>query len=218
MGEKAVTALVAGVLLAAGLAGCSTPAPQVTVDEYTFAELLERRDSSLEALARSMRLEDPPDVEFVRFVARNEMGETIAACLGEVGIEAQASSDGTGFLILGNPPPSQGRFIDESIYACFAKYPVDPRYHVELSDSQYRVLYDYFVGELTECLREHGEIVADDAPSFETFKESYAQTGWSPYSQELVLSLDDTRLNVLLSECPQAPPDSVLYPFSPAVP
>lgn len=200
------------------MAGCSTPGHSASIADYEYSELLEIRQSSLEALAKSFGLNEVPDVELVRFVARHESGEAVSSCLRELGIDAQSSTDGTGFLILGNPPEEQAMFIQESIYICLAKYSVDPRYNIKFNESQFQVLYDYFVGDLTNCLRQHGYAVKDDVPSFETFRETYMETGWSPYTRELVMSLGESELNKLFVACPQTPPDDVLYPFSPAVP
>jgi hypothetical protein len=203
-------ALVAVVL--AALVGCTASSSPVTADDYSEQDLLEMRASSLEMLAAALKIDDPPEVALIRFVARSESGQAQAECLGELGIAASATSDGSGFVLEGTPQESQADATNLAIYTCVARYTVDPRYNVELSSSQYAFLYRYFVNELTPCLRNEGYVV-QDAPSLETFSDTYAETGWSPYSQDLVASLDEAQLNKLFQSCPQLPPDSDLYPF-----
>ncbi len=197
--------------MAATLTACAPAAivdPIYDVDRET---LMQHRAEALAALAVSLQVDDPPDVALVRFVERTESGIAQADCLVAGGFPATASSDGTGFT-LGQVAESQAAQLDIAIYTCMARYTVDPRYNFRFKEQQLRILYDYFVGELTDCLEEKCYAVGPP-PSFGTFKDQYETAPWSPYSQELVTSLDPALVERLFSRCPQSPPDDVLYPF-----
>lgn len=82
-------------------AGC-TSAPQVIKPEvveavtYTEAEMLSFRAQRLDELAAIRGLENPPEVDLIRFIPLFEFGPTMVDCLAEQGYDVQLTPDKEG--------------------------------------------------------------------------------------------------------------------------
>lgn len=210
----------AAILLAAGaamsLSSCtsagSPPAPQTTLndDAIMTARLVE-----LEALAEQLQIDDPPEVELVRFVDSNEWLATQVDCLHQAGYPVTTTEDGAGIDFSGIPAAQsqRGSPMYVAIYTCQAQYSSDPKDSQPLNDIQLSALYDYYTKSQVPCLEKQGITVAS-APSRQTFIETYfgkTTPGWTPYSSIDLKTVTDEEWALLNRACPQSPELDVLY-------
>lgn len=155
-----------------------------------------------EDLAELHGVEDPPSVEVVRRVAPAEQSALVGACMEERGWPVEVDPEGG---VVASVPDQQVTQLNESWYVCWASYPPLEQYLRPLDDEQLGRLYDYYVDELTPCLRAEGHAV--DPPSRERWLHDRA-TGqdWMPYFD--VEGAPDEELE---RRCPASPEDDVLY-------
>ena len=180
----------------------SRPSPD---EQPSRAEML----AAMQAAAQSLDLKDPPtDVEFERYITPEEYGEVMVECLSDQGIPVRHSGDGG--VLFGDIPPDQALMQREAVYRCQVRFPTDPMYEKPLTSEQLRILYDYFVGELTECLGAEG-YETWPAPSLSMFMAAYSTHPWSPYPMHDPRLRHEAEWYRLSSACPQIPPLSVLY-------
>jgi hypothetical protein len=179
---------------------------------YSKAELMELRDIQLAQYATDHELENVPGVELVRFVEPDEWAGAQIECLNASGYSVKLTDDGDGLDFSAVPPQQQyrGSPLDLAGYVCEAEYTFNPRYNQPLTDAQLRVLYGYFVDDLTPCLEARG-LAVDDAPSESAFVESYDTGAWVPYDSVNPDTLTTEEWNALTAECPQNPEPSSLY-------
>ncbi len=164
----------------------------------------------LEALTRRFMLDDPPDdARFERYISPDEFGEVMVECYMGQGIPARLSTDGG--VLVDEIPTEQTTLQREAAYRCWVRFPTHPRYEEPLSREQLRVLYEYKVGELTECLEAEGFEVPPP-PTVEVFIASYENPDtpmWDPYPGTDPRARE--RWEQLNQVCPQSPPLDVLY-------
>lgn len=200
------------ILFAAVIAfgGCSTqdPATQVHGDPSSLNDMIMAAQES-EWAAVVARFPDAkrPDVAFVEHSTPETWNTLMAECMIQEGFTGTLATDDGG-LEVSSAGSAQSQAVAVALFACGVKHPIDPQYRQPLSDEQFGKLYDYYAGELTECLRELGlEISA--APSEQEFRDTYDSSPWSPYSEAVVLAAqgDPGLAGTLEERCPQLPPD-----------
>jgi hypothetical protein len=143
-----------------------------------------------------------PTIEMIRYVSGHEWAGVMEGCMHDLGWpDTKATPDGG--LDSGRIENSQVGARDLAMYTCSAKYPIDPKYSIPLTNDELSELYDYLANELQPCLEEEGYEVPD-APSRETFIESYTETGgWNLY--ENVFGGGQDEWYAINEKCPQVP-------------
>lgn len=210
MAKYSQRAIMALALLTA-IGGCSTSSP----DEAQPPEASPGDSSYFETYQRDMAetlgIEDPPDVEFVRYITPQESVQVVNDCLEAEGWQPTEDSSGTSFQY----PADQQEAFNLASYVCSVKYPVEQKYMEPLSDHQARLLYDHYVEALIPCLEQEGYEISAAPPSFEVFRADPTQ--WNPIDEiEPQLSSDITSgkyasYAAFEQTCPQAPSDELLY-------
>ena len=205
------TALVSAVavvtlLTAGGLALTAPPPPPPLPHEEElgmYETRIEARWAELHALyPDAVR----PDVEFERFLTKDEESEVYAACLRKQGVPVELNEDG--WTVRLPAPPleyDRKRAFDIALFVCEVRFPLSPSLSQPLTDDELRYTYRYFVEQLGPCLEVRGyEIGAP--PTFEEFRETWwTDDSWSPY-----LDVKETDADVFMATedaCPPMPPD-----------
>ncbi|MGX5681108.1 hypothetical protein [Schumannella luteola] len=144
-----------------------------------------------------------PDVQFERHVTQDEWNEVRIQCLGEQGFIAEATEGGG---LGGTIPDGQAEAFAIARYVCDVRFPMDPRFTTDLTETQLEHLYEYFADSLTGCLESEGFNIASP-PSLEVFVSTYySPESWSPYN-EVIRNLGDRSFAELEARCPQLPED-----------
>lgn len=168
----------------------------------------------------------PPDAPFARFVKPDEATSVWAECLRGQGFEATVDWDGG--LSLDSQSAEQRPAMLAADFRCRAMYPVHPKYLQPHTETQIRVVYDYYTKTLAPCLQAKGyDIDPSSIPTWETFLANYAAKdgSWFPYDAVTKREEEITAANggVLPSDwqdewqrinhdCPQSPPLNELFP------
>ena len=200
--------LLAIVALAAVLTGCTT-IPSSTPDTPTSssasaedanARLAFDQGVKLDALLAQYPQAVIPDAKLVRTVTLEEWPTTMAQCLTDQGFPSTVVDGGVSSTnIVG-----QEEAKEVARYVCNVEYALDPKFNQPLTASQLDQLYEYYTGDLTNCLEANGQEVAAP-PSRQLFGEAFNTIdSWSPYlSVAGSVSADEwTELN---KACPQVP-------------
>ncbi|MBD3940595.1 hypothetical protein IF188_02635 [Microbacterium sp. NEAU-LLC] len=185
------------VLVSVCSACAAAPAEQTAVKDSDSAAYLAE---NARALAASYGIDDPPDVDLVRFIALDEWAPTQRDCLREAGYDVEFTADGEGLSYPPTGDAAVAKNLNLAIYTCEMQYPVEQKYMTPLSIEQLRTLYDYRSGELLECLRREGYTSSAEPPSEQVFLQSGGQ--WSPYEDIAIVESD---LGRLTATCPQVP-------------
>ncbi|TFD49587.1 hypothetical protein E3T55_10940 [Cryobacterium frigoriphilum] len=143
-----------------------------------------------------------PVIEIVRFTDSDDWASAMESCMNDLGWPDRATADGG--LDHGMIQDAQAGAHALAIYTCNAKYPMDPKYNVPLTDERLSELFDYFTDELQPCLEAEGYDVPE-SPSRETFIDTYAENGaWHLYEN---VSTGQSTWNSINAKCPQIPVD-----------
>jgi len=201
--------IVTAAVLAITLVGCAVESGSdvegpIDSDETTIAESLDQEWQSLQARYPSA---ERPQVERVRYVSLEEWDDAIAECLQREGY-SQVAVGPTGGVSYEGIADSQMQAFAIAQFSCSVQYPVDPKYFQPLTEEILTRLYDYSVGELTQCVEDLGYEVSA-APSLRTFVDSYSTDPWSPFGDALMQANEqgaDATIR-LFDECPQEPSD-----------
>lgn len=169
-------------------------------------------EEQLDGLAESLGITAPPEVEVVREVEPSEIVAVHAECMTEAGWAVEIV-DGVGESA--EIAAHQEEAFDLSYYICKAQYPIDERFIRPWTDGQIEVAYEHVTTVWIPCLAQHG--VEVQAPSEAVFRQS-PQSGWFD-SRGFVAQAEAAEaagqiesLDWLHDECPQWPPDAVLFP------
>lgn len=159
-------------------------------------------ERNLEGLAESLGVSDPKPITVVRWVSPEELTTAIPACMREKGYGV--SPDGTYAAI----PDAQMSVFNADMYACYAAYPVIPRYTDRLTDENIGNVYDWMISTEIPCLEAEGYPI-DDVPSRATFISDYwGATPFFPYAQLRLSVSEQAKVEAV---CAQWPPASVVY-------
>ncbi|WP_104129361.1 hypothetical protein [Cryobacterium sp. N21] len=196
------------------LSGCAsaTPGPAASSSTAPASSLAltldvagqEQLDWEWERVLRESPDAVRPMIDIVRFVDNDDWGTARESCMHDLGWpDVRATADGG--LESGMIQNSQAGAHALAMYTCNAKYPMDPKYNVPLTDERLGELFDYFTDELQPCLAAEG-YDTPAAPSRETFIDTYAETGgWNLY--EGVAGNGQSEWNAINKKCPQLPVD-----------
>lgn len=206
---RGACAVVLSAVLAIALAGCSVEsgsdvAGLIDSGEAAIAESLDQEWQQLQARYPSAQR---PQVDRVRYVSLEEWDDAIVDCLQREGY-SQVTVGPTGGVSYEGIADSQMQAFQVAQFTCSMQYPVDPKYFQPLTEEILTRLYDYSVGELTQCVERLGYEVSA-APSLRTFIDSYSTDPWSPFGDALMQANEqgaDATIR-LFDECPQEPID-----------
>lgn len=215
------TFIMASLCLAASLSvvACSVdgaPAEPATVDSGMH-ESASPRDVAEEmsaesrtwsdylgSLARSLQIEEPPEVEVVRLVVPEERPQVLVACVGDEGFPADAEGNRTF-------PSEQLEAFNLALYTCEARYPLDERFLQPLTEGQTREIHAYLMESAVPCLAELGYELPEP-PSIETFVGTFNTADAYTLSSVLMdQGISGLTAENILSECPEFPPSADLY-------
>ncbi|MGJ8720688.1 MAG: hypothetical protein ACSHW9_02475 [Salinibacterium amurskyense] len=197
--SKLASLLLVGVLTLGGcsiLGGNGGPVESSLSPEEAMAAVEQENERLLAELHVSYPDASVPTVSQVALVSLKEWPHVMSKCLNEEGFETNVVDEGVG----GTLTDAQKEPYAVAMYACNIKYPMDPRYTVPFSDAQLNYLYDYYTGDLTDCLTAEG-ITVEEPPSRQKFLETYSAGSWTPYASATGVS-DWLALN---EQCPQNP-------------
>jgi len=196
--------VVALLLLSACTSSARPPAPPVLSEAERDQLIAEALDQQWAVFTSFHPDTERPDVDVVRYTSLSEQPAVLVGCLNDAGYDAELSSTQRGIVTEGTEAQSEHQ--DLALYVCQAQYPLDALYRAPLSESETEYLYDYYVGALTDCLREEG---ADSgaAPSYQRFRESYeSEEAWSPYAALATNpAVSQQMFDALMQACPERP-------------
>lgn len=207
-GTTTFLTVVAGLLaIAMSVTGCGAPGNEKTdVDPTLPGSDAQMVRETLDQQWMEVKSQHPsalrPDVEIERLVSPYEWAEVMAQCLADEGYTTvNANSDGS--IEWGDI--GQAQAFDVARYACSAKFPQDPKYMRPLNDAQLDKLYNYYVGDLTQCLTDLG-YKTSAPPSQQVFRETYDSAPWLPFSEAASQVAGSPELRAELDrECAQVP-------------
>lgn len=213
--NRRLTLIAIDAGLALLLAGCSTEIAKPIRPDTSAAALATQATADRERALADLHREFPeavvPAVETIRFVALSEWPEANASCLREEGYDAEAGIDG---VATAAPPGQEEPFaiaiaiaIANANYVCALKYPVDPRWNIELNEDQIRYIYDYVTQIMTPCVQAEGYDVPP-APSRESFIATYlTDSPWNYYGLVAQATTSQDEWEYINRKCPQGPSD-----------
>lgn len=151
-------------------------------------------------------IDDPPEVAIVRAVTGEESAAVEVACMTQAGFPPEPDSPVLSWTV----PEAQADAFHLAEYTCAAQYPVLIITRPPFTRHQVRIIYDWWVGPLADCVRAAGYEVPP-APSFESWAAANGDN-WAPF--DLVPPQDDEHpiewdFN---TECQVHPPDEILWP------
>lgn len=170
------------------------------------AGLLRLYEGWLDGFAAQSMVDDPPEVDLVRFVTTAEWPQAQASCLSGSGFSFAVS--GGGIEVVGEVPPQQANALNLAVYRCGAMYPADPRTQIPLPRVRAELQYHYWADTVAPCVRAQG-IDPGDAPSLEVWVDEYYVNppAWDPFD---AAAGSEEQLDLLYDACPRDAPD--LYP------
>ena len=177
----------------------------VTEEELRFAY---EREMAYEA--EQSNIQDPPEVEIVRFTTSTEWPLAQQQCLSENGFEAEVSQGGISLALV---PDDQRESLNMAVYICKASYPIDPRANMPLPRIRAEMQYEHLRTTVNECVESLGYSV-EPPPSMETWLAGYyaGESVWDPFDN--VVSergrTDIEALDEVYAACPHEAPG--LYP------
>ncbi len=179
-------------------------------DAESFEEMVALEQQRWPELAAGNRVDDPPPVEIVRFIEEEEFASVQVDCLAEFGFDAKATRDGG--VIPPRVPDDQIGALNEAVYVCQARYPLDPRRRQELPLVPAQEYYEHLV-ESAPCVERLGYPISV-APSQEAWLGQYysSEDWWNPFSEATPES--EAAVAELYGACPKEPEG--LYPPLPA--
>ena len=197
---RTAVAALAALLVLAGCAGKddqALPLPHVAADP----DIQEQLDGFAESFSVSYPDVELPVIPIERLIDADDWATTIVGCLDKEGFRASVSDGG---ITAAGVDSEHMQDYELASYVCKARFPVQPEL-TRLDDAKLEVLYAYFTGPLTDCLKGQGAIV-DPEPGLTMFVENYGlNDGWDPFAH--VAELDPEEMTQAVAACPQRPAD-----------
>lgn len=200
---------VPGVLTAAlvlVLVGCGKSGAQPPEDPFGSEE--EYLSLVSDGWAETLGVEDPPEVEVVRYVGSDEVDTVYRECMSGSG--SGYSGDGVGFIV----PEGQESQFALAQYTCRMQHPVKQKYAQDWGKEQVQIQYQWTRDFLIPCLEEYGHPINSALPSEAKFVETWDSDSYFPF-EEVSLSVTGEEYNLawaeLESQCPQVAPGEVLW-------
>lgn len=198
--------LVGAALCLVGLAGCSAPSEKPGSDTTTDSGSSDYLQGQADQWAEYYGVEDPPDVEVVRYVDTPERDAALRDCLTGAGYPTE-SNGGV------NVPSGNEDAFALAQYTCAVQYPVPERYTKTWSDKEIRLQYAWTVDFVIPCLEDRGHPISDP-PSESVFVDSWLSAPYFPFAQ-VSLTVAEGNFNQAWTEledaCPQQAPGEVLW-------
>ena len=168
------------------------PAGPAAADLWTREDFLAQR-------AEGWGIEDPPEVDLVREVHPDEVGETMRTCMADYGFNIEVDFNGG----WGGPiPVGQEDLWYETAYVCMAKYPLMSVFYQPYDDATLQRIYDYLSTDVATCFADNGAPVT--MPTYQTFRAQY------DYDRTIAGAFVDA--GHLWEACPINIPHDVIYP------
>ncbi|MDO5646163.1 MAG: hypothetical protein Q4G21_10835 [Dermabacter sp.] len=180
---------------------------------YTEAEKLEWRQQWLASMAAQMNIENPPEIELVRWTTTpDDADQAEAACLTEAGFPATYDEAGGGVLFDGGGvPTSQEEALNNAYFTCYSQYTPLPSLRTEWNADQLGLIYDYWTEAFVPCVEARGYTV-EEPPSravyIDTF-DSDLDNRWWP--EEAIVFLPETERQQVGKACPIMPAPEHFY-------
>lgn len=154
-------------------------------------------------------IDDPPAVELVRAVSKNEYYLVQQQCLLEQGFRTELNAAGDELTV--HLADGQAGAFFEADYVCGGRFPLHEAYVTELDRRQIQTYYEWNAGTLSECMTTHGFTVSTP-PTLEVFVERYeAGRGlWTPFD-EVPEELWLETVTEVAKECQLEPDDEDVY-------
>lgn len=168
----------------------------------------EHREDMAE-LARGLGITDPPDVDPVRAITREEQPFVMADCLTQAGFPSEADPSDGSWGTRANQDQLEAMRLAE--FTCLGQYPLMERYTATWDEEQLTVQYDWLRDEVLPCMQDLG-YPTPVMPTQEVFVAMYAEQGrlWFP-DGELDRDTIAADMGRVMEECEVFPPDEVLY-------
>ncbi len=159
--------------------------------------------------AEIINLDDPPSVEPVRAVGKDEIDQVMVDCLVEFGVDARLEPSG-GFSVHSSDR-EQGEANERLEFICMGRYPLHERYQQSFASEQLEVYYEWMVEETIPCMQSLG-YPTPTPPSKETFVAAYEARGELFFPDtELDPSTMAGDMVTIMEQCEVMPPDEELY-------
>lgn len=157
--------------------------------------LVEQYRSGLTELAEINRVDNPPEVDLVRFVTPPEWADAQIGCLQEHGYTASESQGGVKYPEV---PQEQADSLNLAIYTCEAAYALDPRVNNPIPRARMERQFSHLADVVMPCVAGLGFQV-EEPPTLETWLDAYYGNGqiWDPFS-----SVPGEELDSVYKECP----------------
>lgn len=144
-----------------------------------------------------------PDVEVVREVTQAEWAYALADCMAASGYpDTDAGPEGG--IGITHAPEGQREAQLVALYVCHAQYPMAEKYLRPFTPEQLGELYDYWTGDLTDCLVSSGFVPTEEPPSRETFIQEADSVSWTPLNG-LADAVDESEFGRIAAACPRYP-------------
>lgn len=198
------------------MSSCSEIAPQPTRTatptdwDMSGSAMEQAYENFVTGLAEKYGLDSPIEADLVRWVDLHEWSTVQANCLSEHGFSVEPNPQGG--INWGEIPPEQAQAQRLAAAQCEARYPIDPRFNMQLPLRRAENQYAFLVETQMPCVERAGYVVSAP-PSKQTWLEQYYTTGsaWDPFVEAAEQSGPGTEgLDSLYQACP--PTSDAVYP------
>lgn len=143
---------------------------------------------------------DPPTpLPVVRETTEDDHLDTVGSCMEDAGWPNTSAEPGA---IEHSVPNGQWQAYLETMFQCYAQYPLAPEFYQPYNQAQLEALHAYQTDEMSRCLTEAG-FPPDEPPSLEKFVSDWrtqANPRWFPYD-----NVPDVKVPEMEKLCPLNP-------------
>ncbi|MDO5646164.1 MAG: hypothetical protein Q4G21_10840 [Dermabacter sp.] len=180
---------------------------------YTEAEKWERRQQWLASMASEMNIENPPEIDLIRWTTTpQDTGQAEAACLTEAGFPATYDEVSGGVVFGdGGVPDSQTGALYNASFTCYSQYTRVPGLLTDWSTDQLGMLYDYWTEAFVPCVEARGYTV-EEPPSREVYVDTFFEfrdDQWRP--EDALKLLPQAEREEVGKACPVMPASEHFY-------
>lgn len=183
------------------LSGCGGALPHNQTKSSSSSSLAEYIKEYKQDAAEFYGLQNPPDVEPVRFVDVDERQELLETCLLEGG--AKRNKDGT-FSAGDNI-----EVLNRLYYACDVKFPLRRKYSAPLELPEKKRQYMWDIEYVLPCVKAHGYTLSDP-PSEQKYLDTWDTDRYFPLG-EVEQVYGPAALADLQEKCLQQAPGAVVW-------
>lgn len=190
-------------------------APKEPIDHptYTDAEQLEWRQQWLESLAAQSDIQDPPEIDLIRWTTTpQDAGHAAAVCLTEAGFPASYDEAAGGIIFDGGGvPDSQTEALNSASFVCNSQYTPVPGLRTDWNADQLGLLYDYWTEAYVPCVEARGYAV-EEPPSREVYVDTFYTVPDNRWYPEIALwNLPEAERDEVSAACPIMPAPEHFY-------